>query len=172
MAAVGPDLEIAGLEQQCAVARELLQTSDLNWLLHRAAQRLGEAVNNAARHHGIDMRAQLVLTALMQEPGRTQLALAAALALDKTTLTAMLDKLERSGLVVRKPDPADRRVRIPEITEAGRAVQTQVAPAVRQVEVDVLRSLSPQQRDDLRDILRELVHTPAEHDSLPGGSCL
>jgi MarR family transcriptional regulator, organic hydroperoxide resistance regulator len=171
---VTPDVVTAepGSAHQCAVARELLQTSDLNWLLHRAAQRLGDAVNNAARRHGIDMRAQLVLTALVQEPGRTQLALAAALALDKTTLTALLDKLERAGLVVRRPDPADRRVRIPEITAAGRSTQELVAPAVRQAETDLLRALTPAQRDSLREVLHELEQAAGDSAGPAGGSCL
>src|SRR5438477_11064796 len=99
----------------CAAARTLLRTSDLNWLLHRAARRLGEALDSVAQQHGVGIRGQLVLTALIEEPGRTQLALGAALGLDKTTLTSTLDKLEQAELVVRRPDPQDRRVRIPEV---------------------------------------------------------
>lgn len=155
--------------QACNTARHLLHTSDLNWLLHRAAQRIGEALQAVAREHGIDMRAQLVLSALSQGNCSTQLKLGAALGLDKTTLTTVLDRLERDGFVQRRPDPADRRVRIPEITDAGRDLQRKVGHDVRLVEEDLLQVLEPEQRRTLEAALRRLVDAGAER---PGGSCM
>jgi DNA-binding MarR family transcriptional regulator len=155
----------------CAAAQALLPTSDLNWLLHRAAQRFGEAMDAAAKRHGLGIRAQLVLSALVNEPGRTQLALAADLGLDKTTMTTVLDKLERDGHVVRRPDPADRRVRIPEITAAGHRLQQQVLPEVRGVEAELLALLTPQQQEDLRASLTRLATAPVDSGP-PPGSCL
>lgn len=151
------------------MARSLLQTSDLNWLLHRAAQRFGEAMERVAHEHGVGVRGHLVLSALTDAPGRTQLALGTALGLDKTTLTTVLDKLERHGLVVRRPDPADRRVRIPEITAAGREAQARVTPALRKAEAELLSTLSPEEREMLRTILGKF----ADHGACPpAGSCI
>lgn len=155
--------------ETCAIARSLMQTSDLNWLLHRAAQRFGEAMDRAAQRHGVGVRGHLVLSALADTPGRTQLALGAALGLDKTTLTTVLDKLERHGLVVRKPDPADRRARIPEITEAGRRMHAKVAPAIQAVEGELLHALSAEERETLRTILGKFADPgPCP----PAGSCI
>jgi DNA-binding MarR family transcriptional regulator len=153
----------------CSVARELMQTSDLNWLLHRAAQRFGEAMDAAAQQHGSSMRAHLVLAALLHMPGRTQLSLGAALGLDKTTLTSVLDRLERHELIVRKPDPADRRVRIPEITEKGHALYAEVLPAVQAVECELLGTLSESEQETLRGILQRLTGSDA---GPPAGSCI
>jgi DNA-binding MarR family transcriptional regulator len=155
--------------QACDRAHDVLHTSDLNWLLHRAAQRIGEAFQVAAKEHGIDMRAQLVLSALSQGNCRTQLRLGASLGLDKTTLTTVLDRLERGGFVQRRPDPADRRVRIPEITDAGRDLQRKVDHDVRLVEEELLRVLQPGERRILELALRRLVESGAEQ---PGGSCM
>ncbi|MFI9812424.1 MarR family winged helix-turn-helix transcriptional regulator [Saccharothrix variisporea] len=143
---------------------------NLNFLLHRAAQKLGTAAQEASQAHGITPRGQLVLTALANAPERrTQLALGAALGLDKTTLTAELDRLERAGLVIREPDPTDRRVRFPAITETGRKVQTEVAHLHAAAEDTFTSGLTPDERDLLRTLLARLIAA----DTRPAtGSCL
>src|ERR1700722_20471514 len=91
--------------------------SEITWLLHRAAQRMRSATGEQAEKHGIQLRDYIVLSAL-----------------DKTTLMSQLDRLERTGLVVRHSDPRDRRTRIPEITEAGNTLRAKVASACDSVE--------------------------------------
>jgi MarR family transcriptional regulator, organic hydroperoxide resistance regulator len=156
----------------CQAAGKVFGALDVNWLVHRAAQRFGDAVEAEALRHGIGMRGQLVLSALRQEGGRTQLALGAALALDKTTLTTVLDKLEAGGLVRRLPDPKDRRVRIPEITEAGRQLQETVAEAIRAVTDRLLAVLDVAERKTFEESLRRLVEGCPPQTGQPGGSCM
>lgn len=142
----------------------------LNWLLHRAAQKLGTVAQEAAVRHGITTRGQIVLTALISEEfQRTQLALGHALGVDKTTLTAELDRLERAGLIMRKPDPNDRRVRVPVITEQGRAVQREVEKLHVQVEREFTAELAPEEARALHDLLERLIAADHGPDS---GSCL
>lgn len=144
-------------------SQQCLQHHDVNWLLNRAAHQLREAMDVEAGVHGITIRAQIVLTALVQrdrtDDGKpiSQLALGAALGVDKTTMTAMLDKLERQGLVVRTPDPNDRRARIPVITETGRELQAKVYSQLRTVEDRMLAELNAAERDQLRGLLRRVI---------------
>ena len=49
--------------------------------------------------------------------------LSAQTSLANTTLTAMLDRMESIGLIVRKPDPRDRRNRLIALTEKAKALQ-------------------------------------------------
>lgn len=49
--------------------------------------------------------------------------LSAQTSLANTTLTAMLDRMESIGLIVRKPDPKDRRNRLIALTEKAKALQ-------------------------------------------------
>ena len=152
----------------CAKVADCAEKFDLNWLLHRAAQKLGSAFQDEALGHGVSIRGQLVLQALASDDfQRTQLALGAALGLDKTTLTSELDKLERDGLIVRQPDPRDRRVRTPVITDQGRALTTKVATALGEVEARFRADLSPAEFALLRELLGRLINT----DPVPG-SCL
>jgi len=116
--------------------------SELTWLLHRAAQRLRSATGEQAERHGIQLRDYIVLSALDKTPNLTQVELAKALGLDKTTLMSQLDRLERIGLVVRRSDPRDRRARIPEITEAGISLRAKVASASSRVEAAALNGFS------------------------------
>jgi DNA-binding MarR family transcriptional regulator len=142
----------------------------LNWLLHRAAQKLGTVAQEAAVRHGITTRGQIVLTALASEEfQRTQLALGHALGVDKTTLTAELDRLERAGLIMRKPDPNDRRVRVPVITEQGRTVQCEVEKLHVQVEREFTAELAPEEARALRELLERVIAADHGPDS---GSCL
>jgi DNA-binding MarR family transcriptional regulator len=149
-----------------------MQHYDLNFLMNRAAHILREAMDAEAAAHGITIRGQVVLTALVQQPPNakpvTQLALSTALGLDKTTMTAVIDKLEAQGLLVRTPDPHDRRARIPVPTPAGRELQAKLYHQLTQVEESMMAELSLTERDQLRDMLRRLV-PPGTHID---GSCV
>lgn len=82
------------------------------------------------RAHQITMWGYIVLTALADEPVRTQAALAQAIGADKSRIIGVLDELQDAGLIDRYPDPSDRRVHLLSLTPAGeerrRAVQTQI----------------------------------------------
>lgn len=54
----------------------------------------------------------------------SQLALPHCLVIDRTVMTRLVDDIERAGLVTRRPDQADRRVRQVLATPAGRAALT------------------------------------------------
>ena len=149
------------------------QPADLTWLLHRAAQRMRAALDQLARTQGLSgVRDWIVLSALIAEPGQTQLALGHALGLDKTTLTALLDRLETAGLIIRSLDPHDRRARIPQITTAGRHIQAHVTRARDHAETELLEALSTQEQRLLRDLLTRLAASQPG-DCLPAsGSCI
>jgi MarR family transcriptional regulator, organic hydroperoxide resistance regulator len=125
------------------------------------------ATGEQAEKHGIQLRDYIVLSALDMTPNLTQVELAKALGLDKTTLMSQLDRLERMGLVVRRSDPRDRRARIPEITEAGNALRAKVASACDSAEAAALNSFSQVQVQTFRRMLFDIIG-----DSEDRGSCL
>src|SRR6185437_4150650 len=142
---------------------------DLTWLLHRAAQHMRIAFDEAAKAHGLSgARDWLVLSALSTGPRQTQLALAHSLGVDKTTMTSLLDRLEARGLITRSTDSHDRRARIPELTEDGRKVQAEVTRARDHVEAGLLAAFTSQEQDLLRNLLSRL----ANESPGPAGSCI
>jgi DNA-binding MarR family transcriptional regulator len=145
------------MEEQSEVIEACLQKWDFNWLLHRATQRVGAAYSDEIAKFGISLRGQLVLQTLANEEiQRTQLKLGAMLGLDKTTLTSELDKLERAGLIVRVPDPNDRRVRTPVITDKGRELQKEAGDALAEVERAFHSRFSPEEMAIIRKALQDL----------------
>lgn len=142
---------------------------DFNWLLHRAAQRVGATFADEIAKFGISLRGQLVLQALANdEAARTQLKLGAMLGLDKTTLMSELDKLERAGLIMRVPDPNDRRVRTPVITDSGRELQKEAGDALAEVE----RAFRARFTHEEMVVIRRALGDLADGENPVHGSCI
>lgn len=84
-------------------------------------------------------------------------------------VTKRLDRLEKAGLVERRPDPADRRGTLVRLTRRGkavvdRAIETHVASEER-----LLGSLAAADRRALDDLLRALLPGLERADSVPSG---
>jgi DNA-binding MarR family transcriptional regulator len=106
------------------------------------------------------MWAYIVLSRLGAEPAQTQLALAKAIGYDKTRLIALLDELERDGLLTRRPDPADRRARLVQLTPSGERLLKAARADIREMEAVLLDNLAPADRATLLTVLPRLVRGP------------
>lgn len=104
---------------------------DLAAMMVRLSRALVAAERPVLDAHGVSMWGYIVLSALADEPMRTQAALARAIGADKTRIIADLDDLQERGLIEREPDPADRRVRLLRLTAAGRELHAAVRGAIR-----------------------------------------
>src|ERR1700712_906931 len=136
----------------------LFRPADLTFLLHAAADRMAVELDRAAVEMGLtDVRDWLVLAVLDDGQQRTQLELSRVVCVDKTTLISVLDRLEQHDLIVRTVDPSDRRVRIPQITPAGRRVYAKFATARDSAEARALDGVDPGQRAVLMDLLGRIA---------------
>jgi MarR family transcriptional regulator, organic hydroperoxide resistance regulator len=89
------------------------------------------------------------------EPG-TELpmgALAEALVCDASNVTGLVDRLEERGLIERRPDPSDRRVKRIALTAEGQVAREQMMERLFEPP-DAIRRLTPQEQEQLRDLLR------------------
>jgi DNA-binding MarR family transcriptional regulator len=98
------------------------------------------------RAHDISMWGYIVLTALVEQPVRTQAALAQAIHADKSRIIGVLDELQERGLIHRQPDEADRRVHLLSLTPAGDQLRRAVEGGIRRREEEVLALLPPADR--------------------------
>ncbi len=110
----------------------------------------------ALQAHDISMWGYVVLTALAEQPVRTQAALAQAIGADKSRIIGVLDDLQERGLIQRQPDTADRRVHLLSLTPAGDRLRRSVEAAIRDSERDVLATLPPADREAFLRSLKAL----------------
>lgn len=82
-------------------------------------------------------------------------ALAAALGIDPPNCTAVVDDLERRGLVERQPHPTDRRIKLVVTTAKGTRLAMK-AQAIMDVPPDALLQLAPADLSLLADVLARL----------------
>jgi DNA-binding MarR family transcriptional regulator len=106
---------------------------------------------------GIHAGQDRLLQELWREDGITQRELIEQLSVEPPTVTGILQRLERDGLLTRSPDEANRRVQRVHLTEAGRKLEAPVRQVWREVEAEFLAGLSKRERDQLRTLLTRLV---------------
>jgi MarR family transcriptional regulator, transcriptional regulator for hemolysin len=91
---------------------------DLTGLLTHAGHVLNTRLAAELAEVGLSPRTQCVLIHALEQD-RTQIELAELAHLDKTTMVATIDELERAGYAERQPCPTDRRARIIAVTPSG-----------------------------------------------------
>lgn len=89
--------------------------------------------------------------------GRTVSQLGAAVGSRPTTLTSVLDRLERRGHITRGNRPGDRRAVLIELTPSGRGAAATIVQAITDLEHRALGDLPPEAIDALRTALQALA---------------
>lgn len=100
--------------------------------------------------------AQARLLALVAAEPRPMSRLALMMHCEPSNITGLVDRLERHGLVERRADPQDRRVKVIAPTEAGRELADQVR-ADLSFAAEPLAGLARPERLQLRDLLRKMM---------------
>jgi DNA-binding MarR family transcriptional regulator len=137
----------------------------LGYLLKHAQLRMAELTAAALAPYVINGRELAVLLVLSDGPPASQQQAAQRLAIDRTTMVAMLDTLEGKGLVSRHPDADDRRRNVVELTNAGRDILQRAVKASDDAERALLAPLSPRAAQQLRDSLQAIVTDPGSESS-------
>jgi DNA-binding MarR family transcriptional regulator len=88
--------------------------------------------------------------------GQSQQALAERLAIPPSRMVAKVDSLEESGLIERRPDPADRRVRALHLTPKGRRLLGRASEIAVGYESRLCTNLDASEREQLIDLLQRL----------------
>ena len=87
--------------------------------LTHASRTIGRAFDDALAVAGGSLPVWLVLVNLKMRTVASQRELAEAMGIKEATLTHHLNAMETSGLITRRRDPANRRIHVVELTEAG-----------------------------------------------------
>ena len=129
----------------------------LGYLLKHAQQRMAELSAAALAPLRITGRELAVLLAIDSQAPLSQQEAARRLGVDRTTMVALIDELERKQLVQRRQDPADRRKNVVALTPAGRGVLRKAGEASDEAERRFLAPLTSDQAAEVREALRRVA---------------
>lgn len=107
------------------------RTDSAAYLTAQLAKAFSRALHKKASALGFSPGQFPVLLELWNEDGITQRQLLDRLDIEQATLANTLVRMQRDGLINRKPHPTDKRAQIIELTTHGRALETQAIAAAQ-----------------------------------------
>ena len=130
--------------------------SYLPYLLNRAGARIATAFGEEVRPLGASLQSWRVLAALRERDGRRMGDLSETTSIEVSTLTRLVDGMERKGLVARRPAPGDARAVALWLTAAGERLTARIVPLAERYEKVALAGFGRQETDVLKQALRRL----------------
>ena len=140
------DLASFGLDQE-------EMDRSLGFVLHDVARLLRRAIDRRAKEWGVTRTQWWVLGHLLRTDGQTQTDLAIELDMEKASLGRLLDRLEESGWIERRPDPDDRRAKRVFSTAKVDPILEVMSGAAYELYEEALDSLDAKQREALIEML-------------------
>ena len=118
---------------------------------------MSRAFDDALAQAGGSVPVWLVLISLKSQPVRNQRELAEAVGVREATLTHHLNSMDEQGLITRRRDPANRRVHLVELTEAGEATFQRLRGAATAFDQRLRTGLSGDEVSQLEALLGRLA---------------
>ena len=151
-----------------AAAQWAVQRPDLDMLPMEVLGRLNEASQLVIRErqtplfarHGLQHGEFDVLATLRrsgERDGLTPTALFEAAMMSSGGMTARIDRLEKVGLVERRPHPTDRRATLVRLTDKGFALIDAIMPSHQDTAREALAGLSVDEQKALNALLARLI---------------
>jgi len=133
------------------------------WLV-TAHQAYTRAFTQALAPHGVTFRQAQVLGWLAAEGPQSQRELAERMLIEPPNLVGVLDRMERAGLVDRRPCPEDGRKKLIHPSPAADEQWAVIAGVGREIRERAVAGLDPEDREHLRRLLGRLRDnlTPSE----------
>ncbi len=136
-------------------------TSSLNdsvgWLLNNAARLSARRLSMKLAGYNVTPPQWGVLVALWEQDGLSLSELAKRSFFDGPTMTGIVDRLEKAGLVERKRDSTDRRVISVYLTPEGRELQSRLPALSEEANQDAVAGIPPEEVERFLDTLRKVI---------------
>jgi DNA-binding MarR family transcriptional regulator len=129
----------------------------VGYLLSKAHLRVHVSANESLEPLGLTVKHYGLLTLLVHEGPISQGRLGEVMKIDRTTMVALVDDLERAGHVDRTRNPEDRRAYALAATPSGKQIQRDAATLMKRVYDETLSPLSAGERRELLRMLRAIV---------------
>jgi DNA-binding MarR family transcriptional regulator len=130
--------------------------SYLPYLLNRAGTRIAASFSEEVRPLGATLQMWRVLAALREHDGRRMGDLSTTTSIEVSTLTRLIDNMEKRGLVARRRDCQDARAIALHVTPAGRRLTQRIVPIAERYETVALAGFNSAETRTLKAALRRL----------------
>ena len=112
--------------------------------------------NFAEAGHDVTSEQWRILRCLQKEDGQRQQDLANIVRKDKTSITRIVDSMEKRDLVVRISDKFDRRQKLIYLTNKGKRLQKELMQIVQETSLEAQQGVGPEHLDICRNVLKEI----------------
>lgn len=126
---------------------------NLGFLLHDVARLLRRRFDQRAQEQGLTRAQWQVLAWLKHNEGIRQVGLADLMDVEPITLSRHIDRLEKAGMVARRPDPTDRRAYCLYLGDKVQPLLDQMRALGIEVFGEALAGIEPEEVDRLIAIL-------------------
>lgn len=150
-----------GILVRTAPAGERFVDDYLLYLMARASHAVSSEFHSTLRKAGVSVPVWRVLATLSGSPGETVTGLAEACLLQQPTMTKLLDRMVRDGIVKRMPDQRDRRVVRIQMLPRGEQMVRELLVSAKSHEAEVLSRFPAVDRMQLKLLLRAMLAKPA-----------
>ena len=121
--------------------KDLTESIRFGFLIHDVSRLRRIVIDRALKPVGITRSQWWVLSFLGRRDGMTQTALAADLDLTKVAIGGLLDRMETSSFVERRPDQRDGRIKRVYLTPAGTQFLGTIRANIQEVEREILADI-------------------------------
>ncbi|MBM7583216.1 DNA-binding MarR family transcriptional regulator [Caldicoprobacter guelmensis] len=115
-----------------------------------------DLLRKLAHQNGLEHGQPIALAIIIANEGISQRQLSEKLFITPASTTALLQKLEKAGLIERRPDPNDQRAFCIYATEKGRMVDQQMKEGLQELEKACFHNFSEQELIEFRRLLLKL----------------
>ena len=129
----------------------------LGFSIKRAEQAMMVAKSKALREYDLSVAQYAAMLSLYYAPGQSAAQLARAAAVTPQTMATVLARLEAKKLITRVPSEIHSRVNVVTLTPAGEELGQKADEKARAVEDLMSSEFTPQEQEQLRDLLGRLV---------------
>jgi DNA-binding MarR family transcriptional regulator len=126
---------------------------DMLIVLHDVARLLRTRFDQTARAYGMTRAQWIILARLDRQPGMSQNELATICEVEPITVARLVDRLEARGMVERRADPADRRVRRLHLLPASKPILAEIARYRQNLDAEISDGLDGPARETFVDAL-------------------
>lgn len=140
------------------------ETDRLGFLLHDATRLLRKTFEKHAVRYGLSSAQWRLLVRVFKEEGVAQARLAELLEVEPISVSRLVDRMEQAGLIERRSDPSDRRVRTIFLTDKTRPIFGDMRAVADKVFDHALQGLDAEQRRTIINGLKTIILNLSDDD--------